>query len=82
MENLKPELSEKQDVLAWALEKEENEMKVEEELDKFILSNLCSDILEEVMDTSSEHIVMARTALSSKQKNSIGRKPKPANVSR
>ena len=34
--------------------KEEKELADEEEVDKFILNALCCDIMEEVMDTSSE----------------------------
>lgn len=36
----------------------------EAELDKLMLSNLCSVVLEEVMDAHSEHEVFARTVKS------------------
>jgi hypothetical protein len=52
------------DVVDRALTKEEKELYEQDELDKFLLSNLCSGILEEVMDTNSEHNLFARTTVS------------------
>jgi hypothetical protein len=41
-------------VIDRAIAKEEKEFYEEKELEKLMLSSLCSDILEEVMDTTSE----------------------------
>jgi len=70
----KPEVESKQDMLAWALEKEEKQRIEEEELDNFILSTLCNDILEDVIDTNSEHIIMSRTDRSAVTERSHGKK--------
>jgi hypothetical protein len=43
---------------------------------------MCDDILEEVLDTSSEHIVMSRTDLSSSTKRSSQKKSKKSSVSK
>lgn len=60
-------------VIDRAIAKEEKEFYEEKELEKFMLSSLCSDILEEVMDTTSEQFIRARTAVSHKKKRK-GRK--------
>jgi hypothetical protein len=70
-----------QGVVNRALEKEEIEMYEDEQLEKLMLSNLCSDILEEVMDTSSEQMLMARTAVSRKNKGKGRNNGKSASVS-
>jgi hypothetical protein len=60
-------------VIDRAIAKEEKEFYEEKELEKLMLSSLCSDILEEVMDTTSEQFIRARTAVSHKKKRK-GRK--------
>jgi hypothetical protein len=75
-------LENKQDAISRALEKEERERLEEKELDNFILSTMCNDILDEVMDMNSEHIVMSRTDMSMVTKSPMGRKPSNSSVSR
>jgi hypothetical protein len=47
-----------QSVLKDVLEKEEKELLEEEELDKLFLKNICSEIMDEVMDMGSESNVI------------------------
>ena len=51
------------------LEKEEMELAEEEELDKFILSHLCEEIMEEVMDLGNDQVdlIASKTKLKSKK---------------
>lgn len=42
-------------------------------LENFILSSMCNDILDEVMDKNSEHIVVSRTDMSVVTKGSRGK---------
>lgn len=49
------------DLKTSVFDKEEKEMAEEDEVDRFILNNLCSEIMDEVMDQDSEHIVQAHT---------------------
>lgn len=62
--NSGPSLQVSHDVFSRAIEKGERELLEEAELDKLMLSNLCSVVLEEVMDAHSEHEVFARTVKS------------------
>lgn len=55
----KPQIGNKQDGLSRVLEKEENDL-AEEELDKFILSTLCGDILDMGMEVDGEYLVSYR----------------------
>jgi hypothetical protein len=52
-----------QEVADRKIAKEENEFYERDELNKLFLSNLCSEVLEEVLDTKSEHNHMARTTI-------------------
>ena len=52
-----------QEVADREIAKEENEFYERDELNKLFLSNLCSEVLEEVLDTKSEHNHMARTTV-------------------
>jgi hypothetical protein len=56
------------DTQASCLEEADLHARDEEEIDRFILSNLCGDLMEEVMDADSEHIVRAFTDSSSTRK--------------
>jgi hypothetical protein len=67
-------------VIDRAIAKEEKEFYEEKELQKLMLSSQCSDILEEVMDTTSEHFIRARTVVSHKKKRK--RRKKSRSVSK
>jgi hypothetical protein len=56
------------DVAARAVAKEEKEWLELDELEKLLLSNLCGEILEEVMDTNSEHNLLAHIVVSYNRK--------------
>jgi hypothetical protein len=43
------------------LNKVDYDLRIEEAVDNFFLSNLCSDILNEATESGSEHIVMVHT---------------------
>jgi hypothetical protein len=45
---------------------QEYDLKIEEDLDDFFLSNLCKDIIEEASDLGSEHMVLAHSILKSR----------------
>lgn len=51
------------------LEKEEKELLDEQEVEKFILNHLFSDIMEEVMDLGGDHNVFVPPKKKSKAKN-------------
>lgn len=50
------------DAKSVALEREEKERLEDQELDNFILGSLRNDMLEGVMDFTSEHIIMSHTS--------------------
>jgi hypothetical protein len=72
----------KQDAFSRALEKEERERLEEVKLDNFILSTMCNDILDEMMDMNSEHIVMSRTNKSVVTKGCVYKKQTVSFVSK
>lgn len=51
----------KEDFKTVVFDNEEKDMANEDEVDRLILSNLCTDIMDEVLDMSSEHLVVAHT---------------------
>ena len=52
------------------LEKEKKELAEEEELDKFILSHLCGEIMEEVMDLGNDQVDLIASKTKPKSKKS------------
>lgn len=65
-----------QDLKSRVFAQEEKEIAEEEEIDRVILNNLCSDIMDEVLDVGSEQIVLARTAHGRRKSSSTNRKSK------
>jgi hypothetical protein len=54
------------DLISSIFDKEEKEMIEEEEVDKLILNSLCSDIMDEVMDSGGAYPMEGRTDQSKK----------------
>ena len=52
------------------LEKDEKDLAEEEELDKFILSHLCGEIMEEVMDLGYDQVDLIASKAKPKSKKS------------
>src|SRR6185312_433532 len=64
------------------LDKEENNMAEEEEIDMFILNHLCGEIMDEVMDVSSDLNDFTVPLSKTKHHNSKGKKVKERKVSK
>ena len=64
------------------LDKEEKNMAEEEEIDMFILNHLCGEIMDEVMDVSSDLNDFTVPLSKTKHHNSKGKKVHETNVSK
>lgn len=63
-----------QDLRSTVFDKLEKEMEEDDEVDRLILTNLCHDIMDEVMDQGSEHIFQARTGVNKSTTSSKSKK--------